>query len=118
MVPLPVGEAGQLLGVDDAVTGINAGEVDLANELNGRGFVGIVRPAVHPYRVDAILVYAVRRSEDCAIPVGHEEVLWIFETIRTSFCPKTLLALLKFLEKPKIPGNFGCGHLASFLKGG
>lgn len=95
----------------------------------------------------------VRRSEDCAIPVGHEEVLWIFETVRTSFystgrkkvsisrakkytrgilpsretsagqrrrgvnqrtCTKTLLALLKFLEKPKIPGNFGCGHLASF----
>lgn len=62
MVPLPVGEAGQLLGVDDAVTGINAREVDLANELNRRRFVGIVRPAVHPYGVNAILVYALRKS--------------------------------------------------------
>jgi hypothetical protein len=59
VIPLPAGEAGELLGVDDAVAGVHAGEVDLADELEGRGLVGVVWAAVHADGVDAVLVDAL-----------------------------------------------------------
>lgn len=53
---LPLGQAGQLSGVDDAVLGIDAGEVDLADELDGGGLVGVLFAAVHFEAVDAVFV--------------------------------------------------------------
>lgn len=53
---LPLGQAGQLPGVDDAVLGVDAGEVDLADELDGRGLVGVFLAAVHFEAVDAVFV--------------------------------------------------------------
>lgn len=53
---LPLGQAGQLPGIDDAVLGVDAGEVDLADELDGRRLVGVLFAAVHFEAVDAVLV--------------------------------------------------------------
>lgn len=59
MIPLPIGEARELLGVDHTIAGIHARQVDLANKLNRRRLIGIVGAAVHLYRVDAVLVHAL-----------------------------------------------------------
>jgi hypothetical protein len=56
VVTLPLGQAGKLFRVDDAVVGVDAGEVDLADELDGGGLVGIFFAAVHFQTVDAVLV--------------------------------------------------------------
>lgn len=56
VLALPLGQAGQLPGIDDAVLGVDAGEVDLADELDGGGLVGVFLAAVHLEAVDAIFV--------------------------------------------------------------
>ncbi len=53
---LPLGEAGQLPGVDDAVLGVDAGEVDLADELDRGRLIGVFLAAVHFEAVDAVFV--------------------------------------------------------------
>lgn len=108
---LPVGEAGQLRGVDDAVARINAGEVHHADELNRRGLVGVLIAAVHLDGIDSVFVHALvsgvstvpclqprlattkpcdqtymGRTEDSAIPVGHEQILWVIQTITACLC--------------------------------
>ena len=45
--------------VDDAVAGVYGGEVDLGDELDGRGLIGVVVAAVHLDAVDAVLVDAL-----------------------------------------------------------
>ena len=56
ILPLPLCETRKLARVDKAVTGVYAGEVDLADELDGRGLVGVLGAAVHLDAVDAVLV--------------------------------------------------------------
>ena len=56
VVALPLREAWQLLGVDGAVARVHAGQVDLADELDGGGLVGVLGAAVHLDAVDAVLV--------------------------------------------------------------
>lgn len=56
VVALPLGQARQLLGVDGAVARVDAGQVDLADELDDRGLVGVLGAAVHLDAVDAVLV--------------------------------------------------------------
>ena len=46
-------------GVNDAIPLVDAGQVDHADELDGRGLVGILVAAVHFYRVDAVLMDAL-----------------------------------------------------------
>lgn len=41
---------------------VNAGEVDLADELDGGGLVGIVIATVHFQAVDAVLVCGLQRD--------------------------------------------------------
>jgi len=59
IISLPVGQARELFGVDRAISLVNTRQVDLADELNGRGHIWILGAAMHFYRVDAILVYAL-----------------------------------------------------------
>lgn len=56
VIALPLSQAREHLRVDDAVAGVDGGEVDLADELDGRGLVGVVVSAVHLDAVDAVLV--------------------------------------------------------------
>lgn len=46
--------------------GVDAGEVDLADELDGGGFVGIVVAAVHFQAVDAVLVCGLQKGRGLA----------------------------------------------------
>lgn len=61
VLAFPVGETGELLGVDEAVARVDTGEVDLADEPDGRRLVGVLVAAVHLYRVDAVLVDGLPR---------------------------------------------------------
>jgi hypothetical protein len=56
VLTLPLGETGQLAGVDDAVVGVNTGQVDLADELDRRRLVRVLGTAVHLNTVDTVLV--------------------------------------------------------------
>lgn len=56
VLALPLGEAGQLVGVDDAVGGVDTGQVDLADELDRRRLVRVLGTAVHLDTVDTVLV--------------------------------------------------------------
>lgn len=110
MVSLPIGEAGELLGVDDTVARIDAWEVDLADELDRGGLVRVGGAAVHPHGVDTVFMDTlkegakgvevsmprrtagcisrynkaeayVRGAENRAIPVRHEKILGILKTV-------------------------------------
>lgn len=56
VLSLPLRQAWQLSGVDLSVLGVHAREVDLADELDGGGVVGVALVAVHRDTVDAVLV--------------------------------------------------------------
>ena len=62
VLPLPLGKAGQLVGVDHAVVGVDARKVDLADELDCRRLIGVVGTAVHLYAVDAVLVDGLKEK--------------------------------------------------------
>jgi len=69
VVSAPVREAGKLARVDHAVSWVNAGQVHFVDELDGRRLVGILVATMHLEGIDPILVNAVWRAKDCAIPV-------------------------------------------------
>lgn len=64
IITLPLGKAGELLRVDDAVMGVDTGKVNLADKLDGRGFVGVFRAAVHLEAVNAVLVNGLCKEEE------------------------------------------------------
>jgi hypothetical protein len=45
------------------------------------------------------------RADDGTIPVGHENIIAIFETIRARAIANALLSFLKLLEQPEVAGN-------------
>jgi hypothetical protein len=49
----------------------------------------------------------VGRTEDGAVPVAHEEILWVFETVAACLCSETFFAFLEFLQEAEVAGNFG-----------
>lgn len=62
-VPLPLRQAGQLARVDLAVSRVDAGQVDLVDELDLRRLVRVLVAAVHLERVDAVLVDALEGKD-------------------------------------------------------
>jgi hypothetical protein len=81
---------------------IHTRHIDLADEGDLRWYVRVLRPAVNLDGVYAVLVYALPDSvsvqtkslgqrtlthmwwsEDCAVPVCHEEIITLVETVRT-----------------------------------
>lgn len=62
IVSLPAGKAGQLLGVDDAITRVHARQIDLANELYRGRLIGVVGTAMHLEGVDSVLVDALSKG--------------------------------------------------------
>lgn len=63
VLALPVGQAGQLRRVDDAVARIDAGEVHHADELDRGRLIGVLVTAVHLDRVDSVLVHTLFPKE-------------------------------------------------------
>lgn len=60
----PITENGNRVGVDLAVGLADSGEVDLADKVNNGGLLGVVGAALHLEFVDAILVVALRNTND------------------------------------------------------
>lgn len=109
-IAVPALEAGQLGWVDEAVAGVNTWEVDFGDELDGGWLVGVLVATVHFEGVDAVFVDRlekervnfgpypwlegeeedgetnVRRAQNGAVPVGHQEVIALCETIGTRLC--------------------------------
>ena len=63
VIALPLGEARQHRRVDNSVACIDGGQVHLADELDSRGLVRVVRAAVHLDTVDTVLVNGLREGE-------------------------------------------------------
>jgi len=84
--PGPVAQDGHGVVVQLAVVIADAGEVDLADKVDGRGFSGIVGAALHLELVDAVLVIAMGRPPNGAPPVRHEDVLGVLEAVRAGTC--------------------------------
>lgn len=74
VLALPLGQAGQLPRIDDAILGVDAGEVDLADELDGGGLVGVFLAAVHFEAVDAVFVGRLQSYWRLAFPDLHVEL--------------------------------------------
>lgn len=98
VLTLPLGETGQLVGVDDAVVGVDTGQVDLADELDRRRLVRVLGTAVHLDTVDTVLVDGMRRSKNCAVPFAHEKILRILQTVTACLSAETLFSLLELLQ--------------------
>lgn len=116
---------------------VHGGQVDLRDELDGGGLVGVLLAAVHLDAVDAVLVDGlfgrytlvcaqscvawlvgwvagwvvlfayVGRTEDGAVPVAHEEILGVFETVAAGLRAEALLALLELLEEAEVAWDLG-----------
>lgn len=56
ILALPLSKTGQHGRVDNAVARVDAGQVDLADKLDGRRLVGVRFAAMHLDTVDAVLV--------------------------------------------------------------
>lgn len=61
VVALPLGQTGELLGVDNAVPRVDTGQVDLADELDLGWLIGVVLAAVHLEAVNAVFVDGLQR---------------------------------------------------------
>lgn len=48
-------------------------------------------------------------AEDGAVPVAHEQVLGVLQSIAAGLRAEALFSLLEFLEEAKVAGNFGHG---------
>jgi hypothetical protein len=107
VLALPLGEAGQLLGVDDAVAGVDAGQVDLADELDGGRLIRVLVAAVHLDAIDSVLVDGMGRAEDRAVPVAHEKILGIFQPVAAGLGAETFFALLELLQQAEVAGDLG-----------
>jgi len=69
IIPTPVCEARQLGRIDYAVSWVDAGKVDFIDELDGGWLIGVLISAMHLEGVDSVLMNAVGRTKNCAIPV-------------------------------------------------
>lgn len=75
VLPFPVCEAGELLGVDLAVLGINAGKVDLGSEVQNRRLVRIAGATLDLDLIDSVLVHALeQRQHTCACVEGRPDL--------------------------------------------
>ncbi len=102
--PAPVPENGDGVLIHLAVNRAHAGEVDLADEVDLGGLLGVVGAALHLEFVDSVFVVALdceevslaglgwaghvgertymRRTPDGSSPVCHEDVFGVFEAVR------------------------------------
>ena len=69
ILPLPLSQTGQARGVYLACAWIDAGDVDLGDELDSGGNIGVVLPTVNVNAVDAVLMRALARPSQstCAM---------------------------------------------------
>lgn len=51
----------------------------------------------------------MRRSKNGSIPVAHEQIFAILETITASLCTETFFALFELLQEAKVAGHC-CTH--------
>jgi len=68
IVPLPVGQTIEFGGVDLSIARMDARKVDLRQELDGRRVVWVVSVADQSKAVNAVLVRAVRWTQDGSVP--------------------------------------------------
>lgn len=54
----------------------------------------------------ALFAY-VGRTEDGAVPVAHEEILGVFETVAAGLRAEALLAFLELLEEAEVAWDLG-----------
>lgn len=73
---------------------VNTGEVDLRNEFNCRGLIGVLRTSFKTKTVDTVFVIAVRRAQDGSIPVLHFNVIAISKTEGARFSTETFFSFL------------------------
>lgn len=98
VISAPLRDACKFGKVDLSRAKINTRKVDLGDKMHLRRLVRIPVAAVDLEAVDAVLVGAVRRTEDGSIPVGHHDIVAISETVGTAIGTQAFLALFKLFE--------------------
>lgn len=94
---LPVVQAGQIGGDNNAALLVDAGDVNLGNELDHRGLVGVISSTLQSERVDAVLVCRVGRAQNGAVPESHFDIVGIGETQRTGLGSDSFFAVIELL---------------------
>lgn len=51
----------------------------------------------------------MRGAEDGAVPVAHEKILRVLESVAARLCAEALLALLELLQQAEVAGDL-CAH--------
>lgn len=49
----------------------------------------------------------MRRSQDGSVPVGHEQVLSVFQAVAAGFSSETLFALFELLQQAEVARDLG-----------
>lgn len=80
-VSLPLYKTRQFARIHLSITGVYAGEVNLGEERDIGRYVRIRFAAMYLQTVDSVLVYAVRRAQNSTVPIGHEEIVTIVQTV-------------------------------------
>lgn len=106
IVALPLAQTGEDAAEYKASV-VDTGQDDLCSESDLRGAVGVFGAASDFNAVDAVLVYGMGRAQDGAVPVGHEKIIGILETVAASLGAETLLALLELLQQAEVARDLG-----------
>lgn len=93
VVSLPLTDVRQLAQIHLSVPRIHTGGVDPAHERHLWWYVRVLVATTNLEAVDAVFVDRVRGSENCAVPVGHADVVALVQTVRAGFC-RTRLEVL------------------------
>lgn len=121
VVVFPVGQHAQLGRIHAPRRLVHARQVDARLERNHRRRVRVRSIAHNQERVDPVLVHRLApsagpslyastymtRTDDGAVPLLHQNVVPVEQTVRAGAVPDPLLALFEFLQQAKRAGHFG-----------
>lgn len=91
---LPLHQARQFGWINLSIPLVYTREVDLGNEGYFRRYVWILRATMNLQAVDSVFMNAMRRTQDGTIPIRHQQIITIIETIRASLGSEPFLSFL------------------------
>jgi len=106
-IPTPMSKDSNLVGIDLPIRLVHKWQVDSRYELNLGWLIGIRFPTNDLETVDAILVYGMTWTNDSAIPLTHQNIVPVLQTVWTRPIADAFFAFLKLFEEPKIARDLG-----------
>lgn len=104
-LPVPVLGGGKLALDDCSVPLVDAGQIDLGDELDQGGYGGVIICADYHKAVEPIVVGGLGRAHDGGIPGGKEGVIGDGQAEGNGPICDSLLGSLELLKKFEVSGN-------------